>query len=183
MKNHIISISILIVFILPAVGCSNKDSSRSKTASDKKETSSDSSSRSEPGISGAAQYNEAQAKATEVKDSIDQVISNMRVTVNYDSLRTNGGLNFFNATINEMLLAKNRIDLDLDRIVIKDLNKSVVKLNSVTAKMRERKDELNRFTDRIDKIANGIKTLVDITTFLASSGYIKPVTVPISPAK
>jgi predicted MPP superfamily phosphohydrolase len=121
----------------------------------------------------ADKYNEAVAQATQIKDSIDAVITNMKSIVNYDSLKVNGGLNIFNITINEMLLAKNRLDLDLDKIIIYDLTKSVKKLNTVTTQMAARKDELNRFTQRIQTIANSIKTLVDITTFLAGNGYLK----------
>lgn len=121
----------------------------------------------------ADKYNEAVAQATQIKDSIDAVITNMKSIVNYDSLKVSGGLNIFNITINEMLLAKNRLDLDLDKIIINDLTKSVKKLNTVTTQMAARKDELNRFTQRIQTIANSIKTLVDITTFLAGNGYLK----------
>ncbi len=164
----------ILAYMLLNFSCSSNDN-RSNNTSSGAEVAKDSV--SERNITkfptNEDKYNEAVGKATEIKDSIDAVITIMRNTVNYDSLKASGGLNIFNISINEMLLAKNRIDLDLDQLIIKDLTKSVSKLNTVTAQMSARKDELNRFTQRIEKIANSIKTLVDITTFLAGNGYLK----------
>ncbi len=172
---------LLIVSTILWFGCSSKDNKSNDNSSEEVVKDSVSIRDIIPLPTNEEKYNEAVAKSTETKDSIDAVIENMKRTVNYDSLRASGGLNFFNATITELLLAKNRLDLDLDKLIINDLTKSVKKLNTVTTQMAARKDELNRYTQRIERIANSIKTVVDITTFLAGNGYLKSLSANPSP--
>ena len=184
LKSGLVLPAILLAGIL-SNGCKAKDGHSITYVSDSanQEESTRSSITTPAAPAGISKYQEALAKTTELKDSLESVIANMQGTVNYDSLRATGELNFFNASISEMRLAKNRLDLDLDKLILKDLNKSAEKLTAVTVKMRERKDQLNRFTQSIEKIAGGIKTLVDITSFLAGNGYIKPAQTIPQPGK
>ncbi|MEO7309529.1 MAG: hypothetical protein ABIX01_03965 [Chitinophagaceae bacterium] len=179
--NKLFCVLLMVLFYGCASGDDKKTAGSNAINEERLATDSMESRSSEPSIisipPGTRMVAEAVAKTTALRDSIDALIGNMQATVNYDTLRANGSLNFFNASINDMRMAKNRISLDLDKIIIKDLNISADKLSAVTGQMRKRKDDLSQFSQRIEKIASGIKSLVDIAGFLATNGYLKPTTV------